>query len=68
MGVGSGVFGSSLPHTIARVQAEYGVLSEGQLEDLIQGWQAGSQDAAEYRRDMAAQVPLTDAERAEIPY
>lgn len=45
LGCGSGERGEPLSKCIADVQAEYGTLGRGQLEDLIQGWQAGSQDA-----------------------
>jgi len=57
-GVSSGGVGLTLAVTIAAVQSGYGPLNVDQLEDLIQGWQVGSQDAAAYVADMVSGADL----------
>lgn len=70
-GCGCGFTGDTLARTVATIQDERGVLNLAQIEDLIQGWEAGTLDADNFRKDMAANPypdGLTPEDRANIPF
>lgn len=57
VGYGSGTIGETRAKCVHVVQQEYQTrLSESQLSDLLRGWEEGSIEADDYRKDMTARA------------